>query len=156
MSYSLQLRGGDLAPSGSQMALVEGPNKMVQDLRCALLEPRATDPLHPDFGSTLNGGVDELGNPNPGVIGALNNDVQAVSVESEIRRVITAYMVAQLAKLTEENNTYGGQNTFAAGEIITDIADVQISRLQDVMVVVVTLVTDTGQQIQLTRPIANG
>lgn len=156
MSHSLQLRGGDLSPSGSSMALVQGSQKMIQDLRCALLEPRATDPLHPDFGSTLNGGIDELGNPNPGVIGSLNDSTQMVAVESEVRRVITAYMVAQLQKLTVENNTYGGQNTFSPGELVKSIDSVNLTRLQDVLVVVVTITTDTGQQIQLTRPITDG
>ena len=35
MSYSLQVRSGDLNPSGGAVATVSGVQKLVQDLRCA-------------------------------------------------------------------------------------------------------------------------
>ena len=82
MSYSLQLKAGDLSPSGGQIATVQGVQKTVQDLRVALLEPEGSDPLHPDFGSLLNGGIDSNGNTQPGVIGPVISN-EAFSVSSQ-------------------------------------------------------------------------
>lgn len=154
MSYSLQVRSGDLNPSGGQVATVQGAQKLVQDLRCALLEPRGNDPLHPDFGSLLNGGIDEIGRTQPGVIGATISSEVLLGLESEIRRVINRHAIEQQSQLYDEQNSYNGQTTLTYDEIIQSIDAVDVTTVGDVAVVSVMIRTADNQSFQIIRPVS--
>lgn len=154
MSYSLQIRSGDLNPSGGSVAVVKGVQKLVQDLRCALLEPRGSDPQHPDYGSLLNGGIDEQGRTNPGVIGSTISAETMLGIEAEIRRVLTAYQIDQQSRLYEELNSYGGQTTLTPDELLYTLDAIDTTQVNDVVVVSVKISTGTGQQFEIIRPVA--
>ena len=156
MSYSLQLKAGDLSPSGGQVATVQGVQKTVQDLRVALLEPRGSDPLHPDFGSLLNGGIDEIGRTQPGVIGSTINNEVLLGIESEIRRVINLKIVDQQSQLFTETNVFGGMSTFLPDELIQTIASLDTTTVGDVAVVSVTLAMADNATLQIVAPISSG
>ena len=58
MTWSLAVVNGDLSFAGpGGYATVSGQNKLIQDLKNWLLEPRGTDPIHPGYGCTLDGGM---------------------------------------------------------------------------------------------------
>src|SRR6476661_2816084 len=98
MSWSLALRNGDLAISGRSLGQTTGPSKLVQDLRCALLEPRGFDDLHPTFGSLIDGGQDEFGNQVAPLIGSTNWELAVLRIESEIRRIAADHQRRQLER----------------------------------------------------------
>jgi hypothetical protein len=137
------------------MGTVRGAQKLIQDLRVALLSPRGDDPLHPDFGSLLNGGIDELGNTNPGVIGAVINADTLLGIESEIRRVLNEYSIQQQSRLYEEMNNYGGQTTFSPDELLASIDSIDTTQVNDVVVVSVNIRTTDGTLIQIVRPVSD-
>lgn len=154
MSYSLQVRSGDLNPSGGQVATVSGVQKLVQDLRCMLLEPRGTDPLHPEYGSLLNGGIDEIGRTQPGVIGTTISSETMLGIESEIRRVVNQHMIDQQSQLFDEVNSYNGQTTLSNDEIIAAIDGIDATSIGDVVVVSVKLRTADNTILEIVRPVS--
>src|SRR4051812_37950439 len=107
MSWSLQLRNGDLALGGANLGIVTGSQKLTQDLRCAILEKMGTDELHPWYGSLLDGGMDAEGVVSPGYIGETDWELGALNVQAEIRRIAKQYQDAQAARLENDRLTYG-------------------------------------------------
>lgn len=155
MSWSLHLRNGDLNPSGpGGLAQVTGSQKLVQDLRCALLTPIGTDPLHLDFGSTLDGGTGPDGSIIPSAIGSVIDTNTILYIESEIRRVLTGYQEQQVNRLLADQATLGGKNTFAQGEILYSIDNVNVQQIGDVVVASAALTTSDGDSITLTNPVS--
>lgn len=155
MSWSLHLRNGDLNPAGpGGLAQVTGSQKLVQDLRCALLESLGNDPLHLDWGSTLDGGIGPDGSTIPSAIGSVIDTNTILYIESEIRRVVTGYQQSQLSRLLDDQAKFGGKNTFAAGELLYSIDSVNVQQIGDVVVASVALTTSDGDQITLVNPIA--
>lgn len=155
MSWSFQIRNGDLnfdGPGG--FATVQGPQKLIQDLKCALLEPRGTDPVHPDYGSILNGGTMPDGSEAPSSIGQLMTPENLINVEGEIRRILHAYQVQQLDRLNRENMIYQGRNTFSAGEILLRVDDVQVNQEGDTAFCHITITTASGDAISFTQPLS--
>jgi hypothetical protein len=51
MSKSLSIASGDLSVTGRHYDTVSGKDKLMQDLRCALIEQIGDDPATPNFGS---------------------------------------------------------------------------------------------------------
>src|SRR3954462_6416197 len=97
MSWSLQLRGGDLVIGGASFGVATQQQKLIQDLRCAILERMGTDEDHPWFGSLIDGGrlngVDQ-----PSIIATDNWNMAVLAVESEIRRIVDQYQKAQIIR----------------------------------------------------------
>lgn len=153
MSWSLQLRNGDLSLGGTQLATVTGSQKLVQDLRCALLEPRGWDDLHPTYGSLLDGGRDDMGVEVDSIIGTSNWERIALRVEGEIRRICGLQQQAQLARAKADRYTYG-ESTLAPSELLVRVSNVQMFQAQDNLLVQVTLETGTGDVAQIDIPLA--
>lgn len=137
MSWSLKLRGGDLALGGASLGTVENEQKLVQDLRCALLEPRGFDLVNPDFGSTLDGGYVN-GKYVDGVIG--DSDIERVrsKIVSEIQRVAQNQQARQVARANADRARYGA-STLTANELLKSISNIEIYQIQDTLLVRVTL-----------------
>lgn len=154
MTWSLHLKNGDLNFSGpGGFATVSGEQKLVQDLKCWILEPRGTDPLHPDYGSTLDGGTLPDGTEIESVIGDVISAESLITIESEIRRVLQAYQQQQLDRLTRENALYGGKNTFAASEILQSVVAVNVQQVADTVFVQCVIQTANGSQLSFTQPL---
>lgn len=86
MTYSLALKGGDLVPAGSQLAVVDGVDKLRQDLQIWLIFRYGTNTMHPAFGSALESYIG----------GVINSNTQAMTYK-EILRVLTNYQLLQTA-----------------------------------------------------------
>lgn len=154
MTWSFQTKNGDLNLSGpGGFATVTGQQKLVQDLRNWLLEPRGTDPLHPDYGALLDGGLLPDGTLADPIIGNELTNEALVLIESEIRRVLAAYQQQQLDRLTAESALYGGKNTFSAGEILAGVIGVDMQQVSDTVLVTITIQAGDGSQVTFTQPL---
>src|ERR1035437_7138653 len=151
MSWSLQIAHGDLSFDGHQMGTVQGGQKLVQDLSCAVLEPQGTDPLHSSFGSTIGGSINPDGTWNQGVIGSPNNSLAAMAVSGEIKRICVQYQTQQLARYQADVAVYG-RSTLTADEALMNIESIVAQAAQNHLLVSATLKTGTSD-LPLTVPI---
>ena len=155
MTWSLQIKNGDLSFAGpGGFAAVAGTAKLVQDLKHWLLEPRGSDPFHPGYGSSLDGGQLSDGSVIASSLGNLFTREDLLSIEAEIRRVLSAYQLTQSQRLDRETIQYGGKNTFSAGEILQTVTDVDVRQLGDTAVVKISLATANGDLLTFTQPLA--
>lgn len=143
MSYSLQVSNGDLVFNGTSLATVQGTQKLVQDMTCGILEPMGTDDMHPTYGSVIDGGTLPDGTYQNGIIGELNNQYAANFVSSEINRVASNYQQAQAARNQDDLATYG-KSTLTPDETLLSLGAVDITEVQNQMLVAVDLETGTG------------
>lgn len=145
MSWSLQLTNGDLAIGTNGLNTVTGASKLTQDLRCYLLTPTGTDPLHLTYGSIMDGGTDPSGNPVPGIIGQPNNNAAVTFIGGEVRRVCQAYQASQIARNATDVATYG-KSTLTADEALLSVEGITIQQVTTQALVTATLQTGTGNQ----------
>lgn len=155
MTWSFHTKNGDLnlGGAGGGFAIVTGQQKLVQDLKNWLLEPRGTDPIHPDYGALLDGGLLPDGTEADSIIGNELNAETLILIESEVRRVLGAYQQQQLDRLTAESALYGGKNTFSAGEILVAVQNVALQQASDTVLVTVTIQTGDGDQLTFSQPL---
>lgn len=146
--------GGDLSLSGpGGFATVTGTQKLIQDLRDWILEPRGTDPDHPEYGSVLDGGTLPDGSVLDSPVGSILDSSVLLNMESEIRRVLTAYQQQQLARIQRESALYNGKNTFAPGEILYSVNGVTVEQYVDVAIATISITTSSGQVVPFNVPI---
>jgi len=154
MTWSFQVYNGDLNISGpGGFATVTGQQKLIQDLKDWLLTPRGTDPFHPDFGSSLDGGVMPDGTVIEAAIGSLITAESMTSIESEVRRVLNAYQQQQLNRIAREAPLYAGQNTFSAGEILQSVNDVNVTQVGPTLLVAVSITTGDGSALTFSQAV---
>lgn len=149
MSYSLQLRNGDLVVDRGRLGSVTGPQKLVQDIRCALLEHMGTDDLHPEFGSVLDGGTMD-GEEVEGIIGETDPDIIGSFVTTEINRIISNYRNAQIIRAQSDLMSYN-KTTFSLGEALAD-ADVNMGMIGDTLIVQIVLHSESGDTKTIAIP----
>lgn len=143
MSWSLQVSNGDLALGTNGLNTVTGASKLTQDLGCALLTSTGTDPLHPNYGSTLDGGIDPQGNPAPGVIGQTNDSLARAFVGGEVQRICRAYQAQQIARNNTDVAIYG-KSTLTSDEALLSVQDITTQQVMDHILVTATLQTGAG------------
>lgn len=153
MSWSLRLQNGDLALEGRHVAQVSGTAKLVQDLKCAILEPRGHDSYHPSFGSIIDGGVNQQGVYVTSVIGDSDWAFVALRVETEIRRICSEYQRTQIERDKADRIRYG-RSTLDLSEILEAVTNVNITQIQDTMRVQVAIRTASGRATTIEIPVA--
>lgn len=151
MSWSLQLRGGDLVIGGASLGIVTQQQKLVQDLRCALLERMGTDEDHTWFGSLIDGGRLN-GVEQESLIGTTDWNLAVLTVESEIRRIVDQYQKQQITR-TEADRTVYGKPTLTPGELLMGISNIEFFQAQDNLMCRITLVTGADSEIQINVPL---
>ncbi len=151
MSWSLELRNGDLTIGGARLGIVTGEYKLVQDFRCALLEAMGTDESHPWFGSLIDGGVQD-GIPVPSLIGTDDWQETAVAIEAEVRRIGRQIQNQQQRRLEDDRFTYG-RPTLTGAEILLGVSSIRFYQAQDKMLVRVTLTTGTNETATIDVPV---
>jgi hypothetical protein len=152
MSWSLQLSHGDFTVSQAQFGTVTNESKLVQDLRCALLQKMGSDLLHTDFGSVIDGGIGPDGSYVEGVVGENDIDMAVLFIESEIQRVVRAHQARQLARAKADRSTYG-RATLGPREVVIGLANIAIIQDQDILNVAVTLQVGSGEMIDINVPL---
>jgi hypothetical protein len=150
MSWSLEIENGDLQFGSAGLNVVTGSQKLTQDLACDLLEPMGTDPLHPSFGSVIDGGYDTNGNYVQGVIGQSNDASTGSAVGNEVSRICQNYQTQQIARNQADVATYA-KSTLTADEALLAVMGIQVEQVQDQALVTATLQTGAGG-LPLTLP----
>ncbi len=152
MSWSLQLRNGDLVSDGASLAQVTGYAKLVQDLRCAILERRGSDDLHPRFGSMIDGGYDNNGNWVESLIGEDQIEFVVLSVDSDLRRIAAEYQQQQVSRAKSDRVQYG-ESTLNNSELLLEVKSVDFTQINDELLVNVTIQTGVGNTVALSIPL---
>ncbi len=148
MTWSLRIQNGDLTLGNASYGTVTGTKKLVQDLRCYLLERMGTDTAHPDYGSILNGGRLPDGTEVAGPIGKMNTTFVEAEVTSEIRRIVNQFQSEQLERARSDRQVYG-KTTMVKGEVLLGVTDIIYEHNQDSLNVTLTLQTGSGDSPQL-------
>lgn len=144
MSKSLAITTGDLSVTGRHYDTVKGRDKLIQDLRCWLIERVGTDPATPDFGSQFETGA---------YIGQVYSEIVATEARADIQELLQRYQLGQLEKLKRETIAYNGRNTFDEGELIETIDSIQSTFAGTTLIIRVTLTTMANQQVKIDVPI---
>jgi hypothetical protein len=151
MSWSLQLRAGDLATGGASFGIVSDQAKLVQDLRCAILERMGTDPDHPWFGSLIDGGRLN-GVEQESLIATTDWNVAVLAVESEIRRIVDQYQKAQIVRSEQDRISYG-KPTLTPGELLMGVSGIEFFQAQDNLLCRIALTTGADSVIPINVPL---
>ncbi|WP_028058414.1 hypothetical protein [Candidatus Solirubrobacter pratensis] len=154
MTWSLFLRNGDFDVQGAQLGKVTGQAKLVQDFRCAVLTEMGSDPMHPGWGSLIDGGVTPDGRAVPGVIGATDTQLALAVIETEIRRIAEYFQNRQLRRIKEERQRYS-KSTLTASEILVGVSGVRAIQTSTTLAVLVTLATGSGDTVDVALPISD-
>lgn len=151
MSYSLQIQNGDLLIGGATLGVVKGSAKLIQDLRCAILERMGTDDAHPGYGSLIDGGRLN-GQEQPSMIASSDWGRAVTVIESEIRRIATQYQNAQITRLRADKSTYG-KPTLTPDELLMGISSIQFFQAQDNLLVKIGLTTGSNNTLNINIPL---
>lgn len=152
MSWSLELRNGDLTAGGARLGTVTGNQKLIQDLRCWILERMGTDNLHPGYGSLIDGGRTPQGATYSSLIGESHVEFAAAEIESDLNRIIQDYQRAQLARVKGERlNNHPVSLT--PGEVLLEINGINFEMTEDRLRVSVSLLTGSGDDVHIDVPL---
>lgn len=156
MSTSFKLTNGDLSIGGGRsFEIVQGRDKLRQDLTLWLMERIGQDPMTPTFGSRLDGGVIG-GRTIPSYIGQNASANNSNLIRMEVLDLLTEYQNMQLDKIRNETLLYRGQNTLEAEEVIESIKSVEVTQVGTTIFVRVLLTTLGNTSLKVTLPIATG
>lgn len=153
MTWSLRIAHGDLAISGTNLDTVTAEQKLIQDMRCWILERIGTDTMHPTYGAALDGGR-RNGREVPSLIGRIDSNMVALEAESEIRRIVLAYQQQQLTRAQRDRAVYG-RATLTRGEVVTGIKSIQISQVTDGLFIRLTVQTAGRGPIVIDIPLTS-
>lgn len=124
MSYSFVVTEKDIALKGSNVGLVYGRSKLIQDLTLWLTERYRSDRFHSNYGSTLDNFIGEVIDP-----------MSAHEVEAEVQRVLQNYQMVQYRRMQDDPTTLSPE------EVLVDVEDIKAKIDYDSVVVVISIVT---------------
>lgn len=152
MSWSLEIAGGDLnlLSSSSGMGIVTGKSKTFQDLKHALLEAMGTDPMHPEYGSLLDGGRLPDGTIVQSFVGS--ESLSTSRVEEEVLRVVKAFIKNQQDRINLDISSLG-KTTISDAEIIDSVSGIESTVFDTKMVVKLSLRMRDGNGVTITQPL---
>lgn len=125
MSLSLKVVNGDLSITAGSFDIVDGTEKLKQDLSLWLIERYRDDRFHPAYGSILDGYIG----------GIINAQDTVVRVKSETLRVLSNYQQIQIARFRES------PNKFQPSELLQQVNGVDVSLSYDKIIVLVRITT---------------
>jgi hypothetical protein len=100
-----------------------------------------SDPLHPNYGSLIDGGMLSDGTVVDSPIGQTDWNMIALKLESEIRRIAAAYQNSQLQR-AKNDRIYYGRSTLTANEILAAVSAIHFTQNADALIV--EIVIETG------------
>ncbi|HEY6021107.1 MAG TPA: hypothetical protein VIY48_14725 [Candidatus Paceibacterota bacterium] len=125
MSLSLKVVNGDLSITAGKFDLVQGSDKLKQDLTLWLTERYRDDRFHPTYGSILDGYIG----------GVIDANKTIVMVQSETLRVLGNYQQIQMARFRES------PSKFQPSELLQSVNGVNVSLSYDKVIVLVRITT---------------
>lgn len=145
MTWSLKLQNGDLALGGNHLDIVDNEEKMIQDLRCQLLEKMGNDQMHPEYGSLLDGGETPDGIVYSSILADDDLQMAKLRIQSEILRVINDYQNRQLDRAKADKMLYGKQS-LTPREIVASVNSINFVENLDRLTVNISLATSANQE----------
>lgn len=124
MSYSFAVAEKDILLKGSNVGLVYGKNKLLQDLTLWLTERYRSDRFHSNYGSILDNFIGDVIDP-----------MTAHEVEAEVERVLQNYQMVQYRRMQDD------PTRFSPEEVLVEVTDVKAKIDYDSVVVVISIVT---------------
>lgn len=149
MSFSLELKNGDLGLSGTSLGTVTNAAKLQQDLVCTILTPLGFEELHPEFGSILE---EDLINPETTIIGTRDFEHAAAVVRSELIRLCQNYQAQQIAR-NENDAIKFGKPTLTPEETLLRVISVNFISAEDHLLCKLTLEVGNNT-IELNVPVS--
>lgn len=125
MSLSFKVVNGDLSITAGSFDLVDGSDKLTQDLSAWLTERYRDDRFHPTYGSILDGYIG----------GVINPEDTVVRVQSETLRVLSNYQQIQMAAFRKN------PGKFQSSELLQSVDGVDVSLSYDNVIVLVRITT---------------
>jgi phage baseplate assembly protein W len=119
MTWSIGLtEDGDLALGSKGLAKVANEQKLMQDIKCELLEKRGSNRFNENYGSSLENKI----------IGTTPNSLNDLhlQIETEIAAVVNRYKARQLSRAKVDKMSFG-KATLTAREVVMDF---QITKLE--------------------------
>lgn len=149
MTWSLKVSNGELALDGGHLGTVAHEDKLLQDLRHFLLEKMGSDPMHPSYGSLIDGGRQPDGTIVDSPIGSYDFNSVALDIESDIRRIAAVYQRQQLERAKSDRLRYN-KSTLTAGEILAEVTYITFEQRQDALEVSIGVISGRNRQSDLT------
>jgi|GEM_PF-2387019 len=144
MTWSLKLQNGDLTFDGGHLSTVDNEEKMIQDLRCQLLEKMGFDDMHPEYGSLIDGGETTDGIVYNSIIADDDIEMVKLRIQSEIMRVVSSYQNRQLDRAKADKMLYGKQS-LTPREIVSSVNSINFIENLDQLIVNISLSTTQNQ-----------
>lgn len=151
MSWSLRIRNGDLAIDGDRLEIITAEQKLIQDLKCHILEQMGNDDTHPSFGSLIDGGRKPDGRLVEGVIGRVDWDFVRLEVEQDLQRIFSEHQAKQLSRAKADSQVFG-RTTLTAGEVLISVKDLKMVLRATTMIILVTLQTAANSFTEINAP----
>lgn len=133
MSYSLAIADGDLVQKGSQLSLVQGVDKLKQDIYLWIMERYGGDRFHVNMGSILQE-----------FIGGIATESTRAEVHAEIFRVLQNYQAVQLRRFKED------PRLLSASELLVSVDDIVTKISYDTVNVTIKLRNGSSQSTTIT------
>lgn len=133
--FTLRLTDGDLSIGNDGFAKATGPDRISQDLRCALLEPLGTDRFHPGYGSMIDSFVGSVLDPG--------DEFQA---HQEVVRVVQNYVAVQRDQL-ERDGLSGGRSRYSTQDVVASADGITAKVNEDAVTINIPILTANGDVI---------
>lgn len=138
---TLALQGGDLVVGSQGHKTITASPKIRQDLALALGEQYGGDRFHPTWGSML-----------PSYVGRPITSDTELLVRSEVARVVQAYIDVQRSEIV--NDTLAGKRSrYTTADVVSRLNDITTSISYDAIRVKLFLVTQSQENISLSRTV---
>jgi len=129
---------------GRSFDLVQGKDKLIQDLSLRIMEQIGTDPSFPELGSHFDTGE---------YIGQVYTVELEDAAREEVQGIIQQYQREQLEKIKAETIIFDGQNTLAPDEVIHTIDKIESVTVGTTILLRVSLSTLSGQSVRIDVPV---
>lgn len=139
---SWRISNGDLVLGPHGFAEVTGPDRVLQDLRLAVLEPFGSDRFHTKWGSLLQ---QMIGHPITPMTGQV--------IQSEMVRLVQNYITIQKdIQATAIKN--GNRLLFGTNDLVASIENINIVQRQTQMIISVTLRMVSNQTVSISNTVS--
>jgi hypothetical protein len=150
MSWSLRLSNGDFVPSRGSLSTARNSTKLVQDLKCFILQEIGSDGYHPEYGSKIDGGVDS-GAPVPSLLGNPSAFAKG-EIEAELKRIIGIYQRQQLIRARQDQAT-NGRITLDQGEVLVNLNGISFEQNGDRLRATISITTGDKSTFEIQVPV---
>lgn len=144
------IKEGDLVVGNGRMATVTGSQKLVQDLRCWVLQRMGSDPYQLGYGSLIEGGVQPNGVVVESPIGMVITNWGEVEsfISSDIQRIVSLYQNEQSRRIREDQSIYN-KITLTPDEILKSLDNITYEVQEDTLNVVIHISNMAGQSFEV-------